>query len=136
MAQESRRRSYAERREDGLKAIDEMLSPEFRAFMENHADNGGFCSEISEIAIDNIFGQLWSRPGLDRRARSILTIGILIGQRFANELQEHFSIALKHDVTVEEIEEIIYHASGYAGFPASNVARKAAIAALKEAGLA
>lgn len=128
-------KSFAERREAGLALVEEILSPEARHFMDNHKASGGFCSEISEIAVQNVFAQLWTRPGLDRRSRSLLTLGILTGLRSREELQVHFSIALKNGLSVTEIEEIVYHATAYAGFPASNVAREAAGAALIQAGL-
>lgn len=128
-------KNFAEHREAGLAVIEEILSPEARIFMDNHKASGGFCSEISEIAIHNVFAQLWARPGLDRRSRSLLTLGMLTGLRSRDELQVHFAIALKNGLSVTEIEEIVYHATAYAGFPAANVARAAAGAALVQAGI-
>lgn len=128
-------KTLAERREAGLDVVSKILSPQTAEFMDGHVDKGGFCSEISEIAIENVFAQLWARPGLDLRARSLLTLGILIGQRSRDELRVHFGIGLRNGLTVEEIEEIVYHSVGYAGFPASNIARETAAAALAAAGV-
>ncbi|MGW0891116.1 carboxymuconolactone decarboxylase family protein [Saccharopolyspora gloriosae] len=90
----------------------------------------GFAAEIGELSLDNVFGALWSRPGLDRRSRSILTIGILIALGATEELKVHFPIALVNGVTREELEEIVYHSAGYAGYPAASTARLAGMEVL------
>lgn len=97
--------------------------------------SAGFAPETGAIAFENIFARLWVRPGLDQRARSLLTLGILIGLRAEDELQIHMMVALANGVTMQELEEVVYHASGYAGFPAANVARRAAVAAFRKEGL-
>jgi 4-carboxymuconolactone decarboxylase len=94
-----------------------------------------FCSELGVLAMDNVFASLWVRPGLDLRGRSLLTLGILIALRAYDELTVHFPIALANGCTVEEIEEVIYHASAYAGFPAANSARRAATESLRKQGV-
>ena len=83
-----------------------------------------------EIAIDNVFGRLWGREGLSRRDRSLVTLGILIALRATDELEIHFKIARNNGLTDDEIAEVVYHASGYAGFPAANTACKIAREAL------
>jgi 4-carboxymuconolactone decarboxylase len=75
------------------------------------------------LSLDNVFGSLWTRPGLGRRERSLVTLGALIAMRATDELRFHMPIALRNGVTVEEIEEVVYHLTGYAGFPAANAAR-------------
>ena len=99
------------------------------------AATGDFAPEIGEIAFDNIFAKLWVRPGLDLRGRSLLTLGILIALRVEWELKAHLTIALRNGCTMEEIEEAIYHASAYAGYPAANQARRYAIEAFRAEGL-
>jgi 4-carboxymuconolactone decarboxylase len=86
--------------------------------------DGGFAGELGELSIDHVFGALWTRPGLDRRSRSLVTLGALIALRADDELKIHFQIALRNGLTVEEIEEVIYHMTGYAGYPAAATARK------------
>jgi 4-carboxymuconolactone decarboxylase len=90
-----------------------------------------FCAEIGEISMDNVFARLWTREGLDLRARSLVTLGMLIAQHARDELKVHFPIALKNGCTLKELEEVIYHATAYAGFPAANVARRAALETLR-----
>lgn len=88
--------------------------------------------ELVDIGLVNVWGSLWARPGLAPRDRSLLTLGILIGLGAETELRTHFRVAMTNGVSREEIAEIIYHASGYAGFPAAVAARTAAREALHE----
>lgn len=88
--------------------------------------DGGFADELGDLSIDHVFGALWTRPGLDRRSRSLVTLGALIAMRADQELKIHFQIALRNGLTLEEIEEVIYHMTGYAGYPAAATARKLA----------
>lgn len=91
--------------------------------------DGGFAEELGDLTVDHVFGALWTRPGLDRRSRSLVTLGTLIALRADDELKYHFPIALRNGLSIEEIEEVIYHVAGYAGYPAAararNVAREA-----------
>jgi 4-carboxymuconolactone decarboxylase len=89
-----------------------------------HSDSFG--GELFEIAIDNVFGRLWTREGLSRRDRSLVTLGMLIALRSTDELKIHVQIARNNGLTEDEIAEVIYHSSGYAGLPAANSACKLA----------
>lgn len=88
--------------------------------------DGGFGDELLEIGVESVFGRLWGRDGLSRRDRSLVTLGILIALRATDELQFHVQIARNNGLTEDEIAEVIYHSSGYAGFPAANSACKVA----------
>lgn len=88
--------------------------------------DGGFADELGDLSIDHVFGSLWTRPGLDRRSRSLVTLGALIALRAEQELKVHFQIARRNGLTLNEIEEVIYHMTGYAGYPAASTARKLA----------
>src|SRR5271157_2155526 len=79
--------------------------------------DGGFADELGDLSIDHVFGAMWTRPGLDRRSRSLVTLGALIALRANDELKYHFPIALRNGLSMEEIEEVIYHMAGYAGYP-------------------
>lgn len=109
-------------REQGLQVFRELLPG---AAPDNLRD-GKFGDELLEIGIDNVFGRLWAREGLSRRDRSLVTLGILIALRATDELTFHVQIARNNGLTEDEIAEVIYHASGYAGFPAANTACKVA----------
>jgi 4-carboxymuconolactone decarboxylase len=115
-------------REDGLQIFREMLPG---VLPDGDVDfGGGFAPELMEIGIENIFGRLWTREGLSRRDRSLVTLGILIALRATEELKAHFRIARQNGLSDEELAEVIYHASGYAGFPAAATAKNVAVEAL------
>lgn len=107
------------------KAMDEMSAG-------NSPDMGAWMSELS---MDNVFSKLWLREGLDLRGRSLLTLGMLIALGAYDELTVHFPIALKNGCTLEELNEVLYHATAYAGFPAANTARRAAVNSLRLEGV-
>ena len=107
-------------RAEGVRVVREML-PEIAEEMigpdgENAMD-GQFAGEIGELALAYAFGDLWARPGLDRRARSLVTLGILIAVGADEELAIHLGAARRNGLTVGELEEVVYHATGYVGFP-------------------
>lgn len=112
-------------RSAGLNEFREMLPgvlPDDTALLRD----GGFGDELAELTLDHVFAALWTRPELDRRSRSLVTLGILIGLRANDELEFHFPIALRNGLTRREIEEVVYHSAGYAGYPAAASARKVA----------
>ncbi|OBH06955.1 MULTISPECIES: carboxymuconolactone decarboxylase family protein [unclassified Mycobacterium] len=94
--------------------------------------DGGIADELLELGVDHVFGALWARPGLDRRSRSLVTLGALIALRATDELKSHFKIGLRNGLSITEIEEVVYHMAGYAGYPAANAAQRAAREALAD----
>jgi 4-carboxymuconolactone decarboxylase len=118
-------------RDEGLKVFRELLPG---VLPEGDVDFGpdGFAPELMDIGVESVFGRLWTRDGLGRRDRSLVTLGMLIALRATDELEAHFKIARTNGLTDEELAEVIYHASGYAGFPAASSARNAAVRALAE----
>ena len=118
-------------RDEGLQVFREML-PGVLPDGDVDFGAGGFAPELMDIGVESIFGKLWTRDGISRRDRSLVTLGILIALRASDELEAHFRIARTNGLTDEELAEVIYHASGYAGFPAANSAKNAAEAAFAE----
>ena len=116
-------------RETGLNVFRELL-PGLLPDDNKEIPRGGFADELLEIGLDNVFGRLWGRDGLSRRDRSLVTLGILIALRATDELAIHFQIARTNGLTDDEIAEVIYHATGYAGFPAAATANRIAGEAL------
>ena len=103
-------------REDGLRVFREMLPG---TLPDGDVEFGGFAPELMEIGVESVFGRLWTREGLSRRDRSLVTLGILIALRATEEMKAHFRIAKQNGLSDDELAEVIYHASGYAGFPAA-----------------
>ena len=117
-------------RDEGLQVFRELLPG---VLPDGDVDfGGGFAPELMDIGVESVLGRLWGREGLSRRDRSLVTLGILIAQRATDELHAHFQIARTNGLSDEELAEVIYHSSGYAGFPAANTARTAAIQAFEE----
>jgi len=81
------------------------------------------------------FGEVWSRPGLSRKIRSMLTVALLTGLSRPNQLKVHVKAAIANGVTKEEIREVIMHAAVYCGIPAGADSFQHATAALQELGL-
>ncbi|CAM3339303.1 carboxymuconolactone decarboxylase [Mycobacterium intermedium] len=113
----------------GLAAFREMLPGLIPDEVTSLADEA-IAGELGDLSIEHVFGALWTRPGLDRRSRSLVTLGVLIALRASDELKFHFPIALRNGLTVAEVEEVIYHVAGYAGYPAAASARAIANAVL------
>ncbi|MCW2554589.1 MAG: carboxymuconolactone decarboxylase [Mycobacterium sp.] len=118
-------------RDEGLRVFRELL-PDARPDGDVDFGADGFAPELMDIGVESVFGRLWARDGLSRRDRSLVTLGILMALRASDELHFHFKIARNNGLTDEELAEVIYHASGYAGFPAASSARNVAAKALAQ----
>jgi 4-carboxymuconolactone decarboxylase len=81
------------------------------------------------------WGEVWARPGLDLRTRSMLTLALLAALHCEGELAMHVRAAIGNGVTAEEIREVFLHTSVYAGVPASNAAFGVAQRVLVEIGV-
>ena len=69
-----------------------------------------------------LFGQVWERPGLSKRDRSLITVATLVANYRTNELPFHLTRALENGVTKDELTELITHLAFYAGWPTANSA--------------
>ena len=102
-------------------------------FPEGDVDlrDGRLGEELVDIGLTSVWAALWGREGLAARDRSLVTLGILIALGAETELKTHVRIGLTNGLTQDEIAEVIYHSSGYAGFPRAVAARTAAREALE-----
>jgi 4-carboxymuconolactone decarboxylase len=82
-----------------------------------------------------LFGDVWERPELSKRDRSLITVAILIALYRTNELPFHVKYALQNGVTKAELSEVITHLAFYAGWPTAATAVGIARKALEEAGV-
>ena len=89
-------------------------------------DPEDFARPMEELVTEFAFGAVWSRPGLDRRSRSILNIGMLAALNRPDALTGHIGIALKNGVTRKEIQECLLQVAVYAGMPAGLASFKVA----------
>ncbi len=83
---------------------------------------GSFGEPFQEFITSYAWGAVWSRPGIDRRMRSAITLAALVSVRAENELAMHLRAALRNGLTADEIREVLLHTAVYAGVPAANTA--------------
>jgi 4-carboxymuconolactone decarboxylase len=93
-----------------------------------------FTAPFQELITRYAWGEVWSRPGLDRRTRSCITLAMLVALRCEDELAMHVRAALRNGLRPEEIREVLLHAAVYAGVPAANAAFAVAQRVLDEEG--
>ncbi len=77
---------------------------------------------LDDITGRVLFGEVWERPELSKRDRSLITVAALIAGYRTNELPFHLGRAIENGVTREELMEAITHLAFYAGWPAANTA--------------
>src|SRR5512140_3598153 len=94
-----------------------------------------FDADFQDLITRHAWGDVWSRPGLDRRMRSAITLAALVAMRAENEIPLHVRGALRSGLTPSEIAEIFIHVAVYAGIPAANSAFAIAREVLAEEGL-
>jgi 4-carboxymuconolactone decarboxylase len=97
------------------------------------AQASDFSRPLQEIVTRFCFGEIWQRPGLEKRTRSMLTIAMLIAAGRMAQLPGHVRGALANGVTREELRELILHALLYCGIPAAVEATAICERALAEA---
>ncbi|MGY4303281.1 4-carboxymuconolactone decarboxylase [Bradyrhizobium sp. USDA 4369] len=110
--------------EKGLKVRREVLGAAYVDGSLAKADD--FMMAFQHITTEMCWGFAWTRPGLDRRTRSIINLAMLTALSKPSELKLHVKGALTNGVTVDEIKEILLHATVYCGIPAGLEAFKAA----------
>lgn len=99
------------------------------------ADSSALLAEIPKLMMDFGMGNIWARPGLEMREKSMVTISILLATNHFAELKGHMKIGLHNGLTVEEIRDILVHSIPYVGFPPVVEAQKQLLDVLKEEGL-
>jgi 4-carboxymuconolactone decarboxylase len=116
--------------DDGMKVRREVLGDE-------HVDRAiesttGLTAEFQDLITRYAWGEIWTRPGLDRRTRSAITLTALTALGHHHELAMHVRAARRNGLAVDEIKEVLLHAAIYCGVPAANRAFAIAQEALCE----
>src|SRR5881296_1223705 len=86
----------------------------------------GTVPKLAEISDQVIYGDVWERPGLSKRDRSLITVATLLALGRSDQLPGHLERALGNGVTRDEIGEVITHLAFYAGWPAAMTAGRIA----------
>ena len=106
--------------EAGMKVRREVLG-------DDHVDHAtsaatGISAAFQEFITRYAWGGVWTRKGLDRRTRSVITLSVLTALGRENEIEMHVRAARRNGLTAEEIGEVVIHTAVYAGVPAANSA--------------
>ena len=95
---------------------------------------GDIAPKLAELTDNVLFGDIWERPGLSKRDRSLVTVSALIALNRPDQLRSHMALARQNGVTEAEIVEAITHLAFYAGWPPANTAVAIADKVFAEAG--
>jgi 3-oxoadipate enol-lactonase/4-carboxymuconolactone decarboxylase len=91
-----------------------------------------FNADFQDLITRYAWGEIWARPGLDRRTRSAITLTALIALNHHEELAMHVRAALRNGLTADEIKEVLLQSAVYCGVPAANRAFAIAQQVLEE----
>ena len=86
------------------------------------AAKDSFSEPFQDLITRYAWGEVWSRPGLSRHTRSLLTLSMMIALNRGDEFRMHVRVALNNKVTREEIQEVLLQSAIYCGVPAANAA--------------
>jgi 4-carboxymuconolactone decarboxylase len=105
---------------DGYAVRREVLGDDY---VDRAADSASeFSAPWQEYVTSHAWGAVWTRPGLDRRTRSMLTVALLAALGHQHELAVHVRAAIRNGVTAAQLGEVLTHTAVYAGVPAANTA--------------
>ena len=119
-------------RSKGLEIRKSVLGKEFVENAIKNADE--FAMPMQELATEYCWGYVWGRPGLDKRTRSFLNLGMIAALNRPHELKMHVKGALTNGVTKDEIREVLLQVVIYAGVPAGVDSFRVAREAMQEVG--
>ncbi len=118
--------------DQGLQTRREVLGTEYVDTALKTADD--FSLPLQEFVTQYCWGDIWNRPGLDRRTRSLLNLAMLTALNRPHELKLHVRGALRNGVTRDEIREVFLQAAIYCGVPAAIDSVRNAREVFKETG--
>jgi 4-carboxymuconolactone decarboxylase len=118
--------------EKGLSLRREVLGADYVDNSINSAND--FTMAFQRVTTEWCWGYAWTRDGLDRKTRSLLNLAMLTALNRTPEIKLHVRGAINNGVTVDQIKEVLLHATVYCGIPAGLDAFKAANEVLKEMG--
>ena len=98
------------------------------------AGKTAFDADFQRFITEGAWGSVWSRPGLDRRTRSMLVIALMAALGHEDELAMHFRATRNTGATAEDVKEVLLMVAVYAGVPAANTAIRIAKRVYAEAG--
>jgi 3-oxoadipate enol-lactonase/4-carboxymuconolactone decarboxylase len=121
--------SDTERSDAGMRIRREVLGDDHVDAAQARAT--AFTGDFQDLITRYAWGEIWARPGLDRRTRSCITLAMLVALGRHDELAMHVRAALRNGLTEDEIKEVLLQTAIYCGVPAANSAFAVAQAALE-----
>jgi 4-carboxymuconolactone decarboxylase len=119
-----------QRYEEGLKVRRAVLGDEHvDAALQKRVE---FNTEFQELITRYAWGEIWTRPGLPRQTRSLLTLAMMVALNRGEEFKLHLRAAMRNGVPREEIKEVLLQSAIYCGVPAANTAFHLATEVFKE----
>ena len=120
-------------KEVGEGIMAELMGPEYLEKKEEQRNS--FNEVLQDYSAEVCFGRVWSRPGIDRKLRSIINIVMLVALNRPNQLRHHVEGALNNGCSVDEIQEILLQTAVYCGLPAAGEGFRIAEEVLRSQGL-
>ena len=102
---------------EAVAAAEKVIGPVLAKTLAEQIDEGNLLGEVGKLASELVFKGTWGRPGLDNHARSLTTLGVLIGKKRLPILRYYARSALRNGVTPDQLDEVALQAIPYAGFP-------------------
>jgi len=96
------------------------------------AGTTGFTRDFQDLITRHAWGEIWTRPGLPRHTRSLLTLAMMVALNRGDEFRMHVKAAFNNGVTRDEIKEVLLQSAVYCGVPAANSAFHIAADVFKE----
>jgi 4-carboxymuconolactone decarboxylase len=109
-----------QRHEQGLAIRKAVLGEEH--VVRAQANENSFNSEFQDLITRYAWGEIWARPGLDRKTRSLITVAMMVALNRPDELRLHLRAAKNNGASNDEIREVLLHSAIYCGVPAANAA--------------
>jgi 4-carboxymuconolactone decarboxylase len=116
--------------DDGMRVRREVLGADHVDRATTQASE--LTREFQELITEYAWGTIWTRPGLDRRSRSMITLTALVALGHEEELALHLRAARTNGLSVDEIKEVLMQTAIYCGVPAANTAFRIAQRVLEE----
>ncbi|MBV9609603.1 MAG: 4-carboxymuconolactone decarboxylase [Acidobacteria bacterium] len=112
---------------DERKRYDQGMTMRRAVLGDEHVDRSlknrdAFNEEFQELITRYAWGEIWTRPGLPRRTRSLITVAMMVALNRGDELRMHVRAAFDNGVTREELKEVLLQTAIYCGVPAANSA--------------
>jgi 4-carboxymuconolactone decarboxylase len=121
------------RRQQGAEILRGVIGDQY--FSKRALSTNSFNKDVRRLSEEYCFGEIWARPGLEQKTRSMLCISMLVALNRGAELRLHVNGAINNGCTIEEVKEVLLQAVIYCGLPAGVEGFRIAEETLRERGI-